>query len=1208
MTAPIRDDAAAAGRLRLGGAIPIVSVVVLVVTGLILGALAAGYRPVVILTGSMGDTAPPGALIVAAPVEGPSVAVGDILVMRRPGSAPVTHRVIEIEDAGDATLPRFAITQGDANEAPDAAPYPLEGPQLVSRWVIPALGGWLQTLFSPGPVLAIVAVAIAVWAVSTLRRIWSQPAPPAQEPDGHSDADDPDTGDDDHLEEEQEEEADRSQEPAAPAARRRRVPLAVSAVAIPLLVLGSAGVAWAVLVSDESVSLNDFGTSACFDPELGSVQSGETVHSTNGTVTESITAVDPSTAFVLASLRSAADEPADSTVMVELGGGGTTVDLVRATDAGSPPPITVSWSVVEYSCGVSVQRGSISGDGTSQLDIPITTVDPAASFVLVSSAPQASATSFGGDDLYLAELADASTVRLRTVGSTFDPGRSFAWQVVTFDDPGDIEVQTVTAGLALSQASTTAAIASPVDPGATFLITGAASGSGGPDVGERLVRTHLVDGSTIAIDRAVAGDAIDVQIQVVHLKDGSNVRHGTVDLAPAEATTTVEIDPVDPSRATAIATVATPGVSAGGMTDHVADDVPGEASATFTVTDPTTVAVTRAASGSAASFGWQVIEWAGPAWWDAGYSFRQRIDVAAGSAAAPDEYTLALAVDHAALVATGLARADGDDLRILRWDGTTWTELDRVLDDDSAWDRVDTTIWFRTVAPVAADSTDTYWLYYGDGGATAPPADPENVLLLTEGFESGTLGDFVDRTAGSGWYQAQPWTRRIPITIAAGTVGADLTDHPLLVTLADAGPAADALADGSDIRFTAADGVTELAHELERFDAGSGSITAWVRVPTLTAAAPTTLYLYYGAADAPDQQAIRQVWSGEFEAVWHLHRDPAGPAPRLDDSTTGNHDGLSGGAMTTGDLISGITPAVDFDGVDDVLRAEAFDPTPTGALTASALVRLDAYTTDGRIVAKADDGTTGIWHLAITAGGVVQGELSLDGSPVTLTGGTVPLGAWHHVAMTWDGDTQRLWLDGAEVASQAATGTLDRDGAMPVTVGNVVTGDRPLDGAIDEVRIEHTARSADWLTAVADNLRSPGTFLSIGSVETGSWLSQGTWDHRKPLSVDHTRVPDDLTDHALLIELTDGQLSAGSTSDGRDLVFTAADGTSRLDHVVERYDQSTGALTAWVRIPSLSSTVDTGLFLYYGNGSADWQTDPVAVFGAEADLVFNGVP
>ncbi|MCP4963324.1 MAG: DUF2341 domain-containing protein, partial [Actinomycetia bacterium] len=199
-----------------------------------------------------------------------------------------------------------------------------------------------------------------------------------------------------------------------------------------------------------------------------------------------------------------------------------------------------------------------------------------------------------------------------------------------------------------------------------------------------------------------------------------------------------------------------------------------------------TLSVVRDASASNASFAWQVIEWAGPQWWDPAYSFRQRIDVDTSSVAAPDGYTVPLDFDHAALVSTGLSQSDGTDVRVVRWDGSTWTELDRVLDDASTWNAVSTTIWFKTVEPIAADTTSTYWLYIGNGSPGAVANDPEAVYLLTEDFDSGTLGDFEDRTGGTGWYQADPWTRRIPLTVSAALVRSTLTDVPLQIEVTDA--------------------------------------------------------------------------------------------------------------------------------------------------------------------------------------------------------------------------------------------------------------------------------------------------------------------------------------------------------------------------------------------------------------------------------------
>ena len=644
--------------------------------------------------------------------------------MRPSGGPTVTHRVIEIEQHGDA---RFAITKGDANEAPDAAPFPLNGDQLVGRWYLDDWGIRLQRALQPQYVLALVGLAIALVAGSQLRRIWAPPPPvealPAPAPG-----------------------ADRS-----PAQRRRR---RLAMAAVPLTGVMTVGVAWALFRGDDQVGANLFAASDCFDPELGSVQTGETIHAVDGTVTVPITPVDPTSSFVTATVRSNDPEPVDSTVQVRLAAGGTAVELERATDEAVPPPVPVAWSVVEYACGVSVQHGVATGEGDTSIDVTVADAPPGQSFVLASSIDAATGTDFGGDDLVRADLSSSTNLAIRS-GVALPSSRTIAWQVVTFDDPGDIAVQRPTG--TLTGTSLTLTLATPADPRTTFVLASATSPStGGADIGARAIRAHLSSPTTVEIVRQVAGEPLDVSVQVVTLREGSTVRHGTVDLGVNEPVATVSIDPVDMARATAMSTVTMPGPVAGGSTDMTADDVVGEASATVEVTDPTTVTLTRDARTAAASFGWQVIEWAGPTWWDTDYLFRQRIDVETGSAAAPGGYTVPVTLDHAALVANGIARADGTDVRVLRWDGANWTELDRILDDGASWGDASTTLLFRTDVAIDVAAVDSYWLYYGNPAAPAPPEDPEAVFALFEDFESGTLGDFEDRTAGTAWYQADP--------------------------------------------------------------------------------------------------------------------------------------------------------------------------------------------------------------------------------------------------------------------------------------------------------------------------------------------------------------------------------------------------------------------------------------------------------------------
>lgn len=1165
---------------RLRSLMFVVSLCTIVVMGTVIGGLAAGWRPVVIQTGSMGDTAPPGALIVASPVDADEVAVGDILVMRRDGKATVTHRVIEIESAGGN---RFAITQGDANEAPDAAPHPLDGEQLVSHWIAPGWGARLETAVQPSLALGVAAIAIVVITINTLRSIWRRPE---------------DLEDDDELDEPIPE----------PVPRRTRQRRRMALAAVPITGVMTVGVAWALFQGSDVVASNDFATRDCFDPQLGSVQRGDSIHAVDGAVNVAITAVDPTRSFVFASVRSAANEPADSSVQARLAAGGTSVELLRNTDAGAPPSVTVSWSVVEYSCGLTVQRGVTAGNNTDQLDVAVTGADPARSFAIVSSAGPAASTTFGGADLFVPRLTGATNLRIGTGGGPLDPARTFAWQVVTFDDPGDVSVVRADGNLAAGTTSVTLTLPGPVDPSTTFVTVSASTPtSGGADVGARMIRAHLTSPTTVEVDRLVAGEALEIHVQAVSLRDGSTVRHGTVDFDPGQPAQTVIFDPVDPSRSTAMSSVSIPGVPAGGATDHASDDVVGEGTVTVGLVDESSALLTRDATASAATFGWQVIEWAGPSWWDGAWTFRQRIDVSASSTAAPDEYTVPLTFDHAGLVTSGLSTASGADVRILAWDGATWTELDRVLDDTSLWNATDTTVWFRTRDPIAVDSTITYWLYFGNAGAGAAAADPEEVFALYEDFESGTLGDFEDRTASTGWYAADAWTRRIVLTVPASQVPSTVTGQPLLVQLTEPDLATYAQPDGSDLRFTAADGVTPLDHEVEHWDAGTGTVVAWVRTPVLSAATDVAVHLYYGAADAPDQQRVRDVWDASHDAVWHLADDPAGSGPRLDDATVFDHDGVAAGSMTSTAQFPGVAGSgILLDGVDDRLETGAVALGGPESTTVSLWLR-GADLSGTATLLSAHSGSDVVMELFLdglsAASATPRVELSVDGTTVQASGDVVTLGGWRHVAVTHDGAELTVWVDGVPGTPVAAAGRFDQ-GVTSMTLGAGAGGVQAFDGAIDEVRASHVVRSGGWFATHIANLSNPA-FVLAAAPESGVWFDAGSWSRRVPLAA-APQPGGDLNDHVQLVEVTQADLTAIAAPSGADLVFTAGDGVTRLDHTVESWTPGSGSVTAWVRLPTLDASAPTPLFLYYGNPTAVDQSDPAGVFGETADLALLG--
>ena len=972
---------------------------------------------------------------------------------------------------------------------------------------------------------------------------------------------------------------------------------AVAAAGAGLLAL-SAIASLAILSDSELVGGGQLATASCFRARIGAVHSGEVTTTSAGTTSVTIPAVEPASSIVLHSVSAAGSGATDGLVAVELTDA-TTLDVVRQGSGTSD--ITVAWHVVEYSCGVRVQRGVATGSTAATKDVTIEVTDPTRAFTTVAVAPGAAATSPDAAQQVTATLADATTLRLQSGAAPASDAR-WAWQVVEVVRDADVDVLHQTATMTSTETATTVALAEAVDPSRTLLLAGVRTTGG--TLEQSAVTAEFTADDEVTLRRATTGAAATVELQVVELLDGTAVQRGALTVGAAETTAAAALpSPLDASRTTPLATGTGWGGAAATGRSTAGPEAIGRVLGRFGLDDDSTVRVTRGRTGGSTTWAYQAVTWGGPRWWDLAYGQRERIEVATTTEAAPDGYTLPLSFDHAAMVAAGGALASGDDVRVLRWDGASWTELDRVLDDVSSWDAADTTIWFRTATPIAADTTDvSYWLYRGNAAAGAPPADPDQVFLASEDFESG-LGAFSERTTGTGWYAADDWSYRRAVTIPAGSVTRSLADFPVLVSLTDAAMGGQAQADGSDLRFTAADGTTQLAHELERWDPGTGQLLAWVEVPAVAAGSDTTFYLHWGATDAPDQQDVPGTWSAGFDGVWHLAEDPTGDLPHADDSSPEGRDGVRQGAGSTA-----ASAAVVGDGVAlaaDSGRLALGTTTATDTpLTMSGWVSAD--TTAGGTVLRAED--AGAVHAALElvadgAGGLAVRASLRDGGGTlqTAEGGSLAVGATGHVAATWDGTTLKAWLNGTAVASTVVTSRQVAPGVELAIGAGPDAGAAPLDGTVDEVRLDTVARSGAWLAAQAASQSSPGTFAVVGGASAGSWFAPGTWAARTPLTVDPAVVDaagtgEDLVDFPLLVSVTDP--SIGGQADGRDLVFTADDGTTRLDHELESWNATTGALVAWVRVPELSASLDTRVFVYHGNAAAIDQQDPAGVWGA----------
>ncbi len=139
--------------------------------------------------------------------------------------------------------------------------------------------------------------------------------------------------------------------------------------------------------------------------------------------------------------------------------------------------------------------------------------------------------------------------------------------------------------------------------------------------------------------------------------------------------------------------------------------------------------------------------------------------------------------------------------------------------------------------------------------------------------------------------------------------------------------------------------------------------------------------------------------------------------------------------------------------------------------------------------------------------------------------------------------------------------------------------------------------------------------LFISQAYSADWYSggDGRYGNRKHIIFDHTKVsgPSDLTNFPALVATSDAQLRSTANGggvynvNGYDILFTASDGTTKLLHQIESYEASTGKCVAWVRIPTLSYSVDTDIYMYFGNPDVSTSQDTFEVWDSNYKAVWH---
>ncbi len=323
------------------------------------------------------------------------------------------------------------------------------------------------------------------------------------------------------------------------------------------------------------------------------------------------------------------------------------------------------------------------------------------------------------------------------------------------------------------------------------------------------------------------------------------------------------------------------------------------------------------------------------------------------------------------------------------------------------------------------------------------------------------------------------WLYRKNITIDYTKVDDDLTNFPVLISLgSDADLANHAQDDSDDIVFTDSD-ENKLNHEIELFNGSTGQLVAWVNVTYLSSSSDTTLCMYYGNPSANNQQNITGVWDSNYMMVQHLNETSG----IHHDSTNYDNEGVpKNGVNQT--AVGKIDGADEFDDEDDYI-----------IINDSVSLELDNLTIE-------------CWFNDYNAdqGGDWQGIVSKKTTAWTITtdpynywpprlimyigNKRIPSGVaaeitfnkWYHAALSINGSTARLYMNGLNVALHTSINVISADSDLYIG-RNEWNDDDLFNGTIDEIRISNIARGSSWISTSYNNQNNPNTFYSVSSEE-----------------------------------------------------------------------------------------------------------------------------
>lgn len=303
---------------------------------------------------------------------------------------------------------------------------------------------------------------------------------------------------------------------------------------------------------------------------------------------------------------------------------------------------------------------------------------------------------------------------------------------------------------------------------------------------------------------------------------------------------------------------------------------------------------------------------------------------------------------------------------------------------------------------------------------------------------------------------------------------------------------------GYDILFYASGCLTQLDHQLEKYDPLTGELVAWVRIPYLSATANTAINIYYGNDTVSVNPSKASTWNSNYNGVWHLNEDPTGSAPQMKDHTGNGHDGSSFGGMTSGNSVAGIFGnGLSFDEVNDYIRIPDF--LYGSELTVSFWFNLSEVNGTGYQYMFSHGVFSTQCNLNVYIGeDAISPPAEIPNRSMIKTnyrdtndannfdtlnaGNTYVDGNWHYYTMkVQDEGGATIYIDGVPRASYSIWGEnlFDPVGSIYLGARQDLQVTRFYGGLLDEVRISSVWHSHDWIATEYSNQSNPAGFYTV---------------------------------------------------------------------------------------------------------------------------------